>query len=196
MATTIATQTQTLVDFLGTINKGTFGTTLIVVTEPKMNKRNNPYFGRVHKATCLTNVAIGYSYENTVNNRLAREGADAEFQSQKPKGRSWVEGMENILLVSDKDAEQMYLRTTMLRNTNSKSVYLIDGRKATDAEIESIKAFMPTASKPTNQGLSEGNEVIVRDYKLQGVLAMTQGTKEYNILGSVFDIPTMRGFFN
>jgi hypothetical protein len=143
----------------------------------------------------MTNVAIGYSYENTVNNRLAREGADADFHSQKPKGRSWVEGMANILLVSDKDAEQMYLRTTMLRNTNSKSVYLIDGRKATDAEIESIKAFIPTASKPTNQGLSEGNEVIVRDYKLQGVLAMTQGSKEYNLLNSVFDIPTMRGFF-
>ena len=180
MATTTTTQVTTLVNFLGTINKGTFGTTLIVVTEPKMNKRNNPYYGRVHKATCLVNVAIGYNYENTVNNRLEREGAEANFISQKPSGRSWVEGMENILLVSDKDAEQMYLRTTMLRNTNSKSVYLIDGRKATNAEIESIKAFMPTASKPSNQGLSEGNEVIVRDYKLQGVLAMTQGCKEYN----------------
>ena len=182
-----------MVNFLGSINKGTFGTTLIVVTEPKMNKRNNPYFGRVHKATCLTNVAIGYSYENTVNNRLAREGADAEFQSQKPNGRSWVEGMENILLVSDKDAEQMYLRTTMLRNTNSKSVYLIDGRKATEEEVEIIKTFLVKSSKPSNQGLSES--VIVRDYKLEGVLALTQGAKEYNVLSSIFDIATMRGFF-
>lgn len=193
MATTTATQVTTLVNFLGSINKGTFGTTLIVVTEPKMNKRNNPYFGRVHKATCLTNVAIGYSYENTVNNRLAREGADAEFQSQKPNGRSWVEGMENILLVSDKDAEQMYLRTTMLRNTNSKSVYLIDGRKATEEEVEIIKTFLAKSSKPSNQGLSES--VIVRDYKLEGVLALTQGAKEYNVLSSIFDIATMRGFF-
>ena len=195
MATTIATQIATLIDFVGTINKGTFGTTLIAVTEPKMNKRGNALYGRVHKATCMVNVALGYSYENTVNNRLAREGKENDFESQKPFGKSWVVGLENILLVSDKNAEQYYLRTTMLPNTNSKSVYLVDGRRATEEEVEIIKTFLVKSSKPSNQGLSEEHSVIVRDYKLEGVLALTQGAKEYNVLSSIFDIATMRGFF-
>ena len=41
----------TIKDFVNNINKGTFGIQMVSVTEPKMNKRNNPYYGRVQKIT-------------------------------------------------------------------------------------------------------------------------------------------------
>ena len=187
MATMTATLTisEQVTNVLKSMIKGTFGTTLIAVTEPRMNKRGNPYYGRIQKATYLVNVALGYSYENTVNNRLAREGKEADFISQAPFGRVWVEGMENLLLQSTKNEHQYYLRTTMRPNTTAKVVYLIDGRRATEQEVEEILRYIPQ-SRPTNQGLEEGNEVIVRDYKLENILAIKQGAKSFQ---AYFDIP-------
>ena len=49
-------------EFTQNVSRGTFGISLITLTEPKMNKRGNPFYGRVHKATYMTNVALGYDY--------------------------------------------------------------------------------------------------------------------------------------
>ena len=195
MATMTATMTisEQVTNVLNSMQKGTFGTTLIAVTEPKMNKRGNLYFGRVQKATYLVNVALGYGYENTVNNRLAREGKTADFVSQAPFGRTWVKGMENLLLQSTKNEEQYYLRTTMLPNTTAKVVYLVDNRRATEQEVEEILRFIPQ-SRPSNQGLAECNEVIVRDFKLENNISIKQGAKSFQ---AYFDIPfeALKAFF-
>lgn len=161
------------------IQNGTFGVVINTETEPRMRKTNNPYFGRVRKITRMTNVAIGYNYENVVNARLGREGKENDFQAEKPNGKHWV-CFPNIL-ASDKDESQLYLRTTMRKNTESKSVYTLDGQVVTDtALLAEIKSFIYTSSKPTNQGLNEGNEVIVRDFKLENVVSLTQGAKEWH----------------
>ena len=50
-------------EFVKGINKGTFGITLVAMTEPSgMRKTNNPYVGRVKKISYTTNVALGYDY--------------------------------------------------------------------------------------------------------------------------------------
>ena len=170
---------KSLREFVESMPKGVFGVVLTTKTEPRMRKTNNPYFGRVQKVSRLANVAIGYNYENVVNNRLEREGKEADFESQKPNGKSWVKGYENLFLVSDKDSEQFYLRTTMRKNTKPTSFYLVDNRIATAQEEAEIKTFIQSSSKPTNQGLDDGDEVIVRDFKTENVIAITLGDKAW-----------------
>ena len=174
---------QSIVDFLSGLKKGVFGITLVANTQPKMNKTNNPYFGRVTKVTRLTNVAIGYSYENTIKNRLERAGSEnTDFKSEAPKGRHWVEGYENILLQSNKDDTQYYLRTTMRKNTKASVTYLVDNRPATDEEINEFKAFFPkssTSNKQTEAGLQDEEQVVVRDYKLESIQSLTLGNLNY-----------------
>lgn len=160
------------------IKNGTFGVVITTETEPRMRKTNNPYFGRVRKVTRLTNVAIGYGYENVVNAHLDREGKTADFEADKPKGKHWV--TYPTILASDKDESIEYLRTTMRKNTTTRSVFTLDGNVIEDPTIVAeIKSFIQSSSKPTNQGVEDGNEVIVRDYKLEGILSISQGEKHW-----------------
>lgn len=183
-------------DFCVNVPRGTFGISMITLTEPKMNKKNNPYFGRVHKASYMTNVALGYDYENVVNARLERKGLEADFVAEKPKGKSW----DNypFILQSDKDSNVKYLRCTMRPNTISKSVYLLDGQIVKDDNIVAeIKSWVPSKGisvKQAESGLEENEQVVVRDFKLEGVIAMSQGEKEYKRI-SILDINVLKEYF-
>ena len=183
-------------DFCVNVPRGTFGISMITLTEPKMNKKNNPYFGRVHKASYMTNVALGYDYENVVNARLGRKGLDSDFVAEKPKGKSW----DNypFILQSDKDSNVKYLRCTMRPNTISKSVYLLDGQIVKDDNIVAeIKSWVPSKGisvKQAESGLEENEQVVVRDFKLEGVIAMSQGEKEYKRI-SILDINVLKEYF-
>ena len=194
----MATNFNSVSEFTKSVSRGTFGITLIKITEPKMNKKGNPYFGRVHKATYMANVALGYDYENSVNNRLDKKGLDASFEAEKPKGKSWLE--YPYILQADKDATQHYLRCTMRRNTTTKTVLLLDGKIVTDDSIEKeIKSFFPkvtTSQKQAESGLNDSKEqVIVRDYKLQGIIYLGQGDKVFNRLSALADIQKLKTFF-
>ena len=186
-------------EFVGGINKGTFGITMVTATEPKMRKTSNRFFGRVVKLTYTTNVALGYDYASYIVAKLKREGivtSVEEVRAEKPKGKTWFENP--YLLVADKDETQFYLRCYYRPNTKEKNVWLVDGRLATDEEIAEVKTFIQTSSsskKQSDLGLSDENQVIVRDYKLENVLALTQGEKVYNKIGSLVSIGKMREFF-
>ena len=190
------TQFSSISDFVNNIARGTFGITLIAVTEPKMNKKGNPYFGRVQKATYMSNVALGYDYENVVNARLERKGETADYVAEKPKGKSW--DIFPFILQSDKDATIKYLRCTMRPNTASKSLFLLDGQIVTDADtILAIKAWLPQPKaclKQTESGLTDEEQVVVRDYTLSNILCLTQGDKVFNRIG-VLSPQTLRKVF-
>lgn len=183
-------------EFTNNVSRGTFGITLIAVTEPKMNKRGNPFYGRVKKATYMSNVALGYDYENTINARLERKGEEGNYQSEKPKGKSWLE--YPYILQSDKDENVKYLRCTIRPNTATKTLFILDGEIVTDADtIIAIKDWMPKSApcaKQTESGLSDDEQVIVRDYKLDGILCLTQGEKVFNRIGLI-DAVSLRKVF-
>ena len=183
-------------EFVQNVSRGTFGITLIAVTEPKMNKRGNPFYGRVKKATYMSNVALGYDYENVVNARLERKGEEGTFQAEKPNGKSW--DVYPFILQSDKDESIKYLRCTMRPNTATKTIYILDGEIVKDAEtILAIKDWLPKSApsvKQTESGLSDDEQVIVRDYKLDGILCLTQGEKVFNRIGLI-DAISLRKVF-
>lgn len=184
-------------DFCNNISKGTFGIAMIAITEPKMNKRGNPFYSRLHKATYMSNVALGYDYEKSVNARLGREGLATDFVAEKPKGKNW----DNypFILQSDKDSSVKYLRCTMRPNTFSKSVYILDGVVVTDENVlAEIKSWITTSSYSIKQaefGLEDEKQVVVRDYKLDSIIALTQGEKVYNRMGGLINVSQLRKCF-
>jgi hypothetical protein len=184
-------------EFCGNISKGTFGISVIALTEPKMNKRNNPYYGRVHKATYMSNVALGYDYENVVNARLERKGLDSDFVAEKPKGKNW--DIYPFILQSDEDSNVKYLRCTMRPNTASKTKYILDGQLVTDenvlAEIMSWVTKSSYSAKQAESGLENEEQVVVRDFKLEGIIAMSQGEKVYNRVGGLVNVEQLRKCF-
>lgn len=193
----MATVFNSVSEFTKNVSRGTFGISLITLTEPKMRKTNNPFYGRVYKASYMTNVALGYDYENAVNNRLEKKDLDANFEAEKPKGKSWFE--YPYILQADKDANVKYLRCTMRANTKAKTVYILDGKLITDTAIEAeIKSFIQTSGtskKQAESGLTDAEQVVVRDYKLDGVIYLGQGEKIFNRVLGFADIAKLREFF-
>lgn len=184
--------------FIESINKGTFGIVMVAMTDPSgMRKTNNPYVGRVKKVTKTTNVALGYDYVNYIKSKLAKEGLTTDYVSQKPNGKSWYN--HPYILVSDKDSTKHYLRCYYRPNTQTKVVWLVDGREATKEEIEEIKTFIP--SKPMSKvqeslGLTEENEVICRDYTFDNIILLKQGDKVYNRLNGLLSVETIYRLFD
>lgn len=180
--TKMAQTNNTIVDFTNNVISGTFGVSMLSITEPRMRKTNNPYFGRVRKASLLTNVALGYNYENNVKIRLERKGLDENakaFTSEKPKGKSWER--PNWILFADADPNKKYLRCTMRPTTKAVVRYIVDGKIATDKQVEEIKEFLyaSTSKKQEAHGLEEEEQVIVRDYLFDNIMYLAQGSTTY-----------------
>lgn len=186
-----------VVEFTDAISKGTFGICLVSLTEPKMNKKGNPYFGKVKKLTYTSNVALGYDYVSYLQSKANKQGiVDFQFETEKPKGKTWYN--HPYILVSDKDNTKYYLRCYYRPNTKSVSLYFYDGRLATDTELAEIKSFMPTKKmsvKQSESGLTDDNEVLVRDYTFDNVIALWQGEKVYNRLDSLFTLEQIKELF-
>ena len=162
-------------DFILGLRKGVFGNKVVTITTPKLLKRGNPFIGQeVRKITFYTNIGLGISYENTINNKKERNGEERDFEAQKPSGMSWE--AFPFILKSDKNPNQKYLRMQFYANTKMKSVYLINGKLATLSELETIKKFLPKRS--------ESGEVKVVTIKLQNIVKIKQAnlTARFNML--------------
>lgn len=146
------------------LKKGMMGNKVVTLTEPKLLKRGNPLIGQeVRKLTYYSNVGLGISYENTVNNKRERNGEERDFVSEKPFGMSWE--AFPFILKSDKNPEQKYLRMQFYANTKVKSIYLINGKLATASEMLIIKQFTPKKSE---------SEIKVVSVKLENIKKIKQ----------------------
>ena len=172
---------QNLTEFVQSLVKGSFGIVITMKTEPKMRKTNNPYVGRVKKISRYTNVAVGVSYSNTIENRVERAtGEKIEYQADAPKGMSFL--VDNIILVSDEKPDQKYLRFQWRKNTTVESLYELDGKVVeSEEEIAAIKSFIPERNhyccKQAEAGVSEEDMVFPQSVKLQNILSIKQGDK-------------------
>ena len=159
------------------MNKGIFGVEIVTETEPAMRKTNNPFVNRVKKVTTYTNAILGVDYQNVVNNRLERNGHEANYQSEAPKGKKHY----NAFFYVSSDGETYYLKIGMYKNTTAKSTYIIDGHEATKDEIEALKPFLQThtasVTKQAEAGLDEANQYKIVAPKAQNVVSVKLGDK-------------------
>lgn len=158
------------------LKAGQFGYTIITATEPRMNKTGNPFIDRVKKVSVYKNAMLGCSYENVVNARRENEGKSADFDAQAPKGKTIF---NKFFYQSIKELSTFYLKIIFYKSqTRVESSYLVDGRPATDQEIQEIKTFMPKPSSSAQyQGLEAEDEVKIVAPKWDNVLQIKQGDK-------------------
>lgn len=143
--------------------------TIVAITEPKMNKKDNPFFGRVKKLQ-VSNVFINFSYEKSVNRARAKEDKETDFVAH---ARTWGKRITNTPLVEHNGS--YYLECRFMNA--SKPTYLVDN---IEADIAILKSFLPSSySNAATQGLEK--EVIIRDFKVENI-------KEIKVLGEHFQV--------
>lgn len=159
------------VEFLRNL-KGCQFCNIMALTDADMYLRNNPYRGRVKKFT-ITPMQVGYDYETAVNNRLRKEGKEANFVADKLPWGEWLTGMRNKV-IAHKD--MLYLRTYCVRNARPRTYYLVDGHIASVEEYKEFSQWLKPAStsdKQSAHGLEEEFQVKPRDYKFSSIVAIT-----------------------
>lgn len=164
-----------LYNFIANANAGIIAN-LETAKEHKMNKKGNPLYGRVTKiAECR--YQIGYNYESGVNRRLSAQGDKPEFKtSHRPYGK-WV--------ILNKIAEhngELYLRVYTIDNCQPSEHYLVDGRPATQEELDIIAFFTPKhAAHYSNTQAAAGltaHQVEPKEFKFSTIRAITcSGTR-------------------
>lgn len=159
------------VEFLRNL-KGCQFVNIMALTDADMYLRNNPYRGRVKKFT-ITPMQIGYDYETAVNNRLRKEGKEANFTADKLPWGEWLNGMRNKV-IAHKD--MLYLRTYCVRNARPRTYYIVDDHIASVEEYKEFAPFLKpssTSDKQSAHGLEEEFQVKPRDYKFSSIVAIT-----------------------
>ncbi len=144
------------VDYLGSqLKKGLLGYYVTVETEPRMRKKNNPYFGRVKKRTTYFSPVIGGDYHSIVDrrtrscnpewfNRTASE-APQEFEATATAESAWKPSMHwynDFVLQSNTDPEQFYLSLGNRPTTRYYTTWLLDGLEAGKDVVEEFLPFL------------------------------------------------------
>ena len=128
---------------------------------------------------------------------MERNGINAKFDESKPNGKHWVK--YPLILQSDKDDSQYYLRLTTRKSMKSVSIYLIDGKPCTDkVELAKLEEWLPKhyeSKKQAALGLTEEEQVSVFDYKVESIIMVKQGDKVYNKLDRMFNPSEVKAFF-
>lgn len=135
--------------------------------------------GKVSKI-CRGSVQLNYTYENAVNNRIEKEGKEANFKAESLPWGTWF--IPNLLI---EHKGEFYLRYYTHKKSGFETKYFVDGRAATAAEIEVIKAYKAAKSsaskRQSDAGLDE-NQVIPRCVKVGNILTLTTCGQSYERL--------------
>ena len=144
-------------------------TTKTIVKVPKK-------YGLSGEVTKITHkqVQVGYSYQNAVNNRLEREGKDADFVSEP---LPWGEWLIPNKLITHKGS--IYFRLYDFKGAQNDKMYFVSGNKATEEEVNTIKDYENSKSSSSRQGLTTENEVRPTAVNIDNVLTFKCGDVNY-----------------
>ena len=119
-----------------------------------------------------------YPYEKAVNNRLKKQGSEANFVAQP---LNWGQWFIYDLLIENKG--ELYLRFYHYKGAQSKTTYFVNGRAATETETALIKAYKAQRSYNSNTqsdaGLDE-NQVSPRNKNVKDIICLTAGKCQYH----------------
>lgn len=124
-------------------------------------------------------VQLNYSYENAVNNRLKKEGLKGDFDALSLPWGEW-EIPNKIVSHHGKQYMRYYLVRCDNENNKPKVSFLVNGRDATDSEIEAIKPYLNKSysNRQAAKGLTE-NQVSARVVEFCNVMEVSVGGKKY-----------------
>ena len=173
MKNTVTVTTNELVTVLkNTEIKGGSFCHITMVTEPKMNKRGNPYFGLVLKNSSC-NYLLGVDYESRVQKNESKEGLEEGFVVEPPKGKVHV---NNILLKDEKTGTKFYL---MVERFNEVKPTVSFTHKETGEMIDKslFEDFLPKYYPSTKQ---------VQERKVMVITPLVENIKEMSFNGNKY----------
>lgn len=162
--------------------------TIISRSEAKMNKTNNPFYHKEGRSWVADHLVekeaestydFGGSYEKRVNEALVADGSTATFESEGLKWGSW--------LVKGKVIEhngKLYVRCYVKNGVATRYSYLVDGRPATDSELENIKEYSPEhkeSAKQSEAGLLVGKQIIPNNVDFDNIVSISFDGEDYEI---------------
>jgi len=139
-----------------------------VRTTPGLTKKNRttkaPTTFSVEKRSTFTAVA-GACYQDEVNKVLESQGLAKDFVAQAPSGKHYVDG-SSWLMEADRTPGKFYAALSAFEDQHTE--YYIDGRLATQAEVEDLKTnYLPKAAPSTSP-------VTWRTYGIEGITKVTK----------------------
>ena len=125
------------------------------------------------------NVQLNYSYENAVNNRLEKKGLQSDFDALSLPWGDW-EIPNKIVSYKGEQYMRYYLVKCSDDNKKPKVRFLVNGRDATDSEIDTIKPYVNKSysKRQAAKGLTE-NQVSARVVEFCNVVEVSVGGKKY-----------------
>lgn len=154
---------QELVEVLKSVKGNTF-ISIESKTEPKL-KKGNPFNALIKISKVFG--AIGFNYENSVNNQRIRESLEVDFEA---KPRQWGKRIKGTPLVEHKD--KYYLEVKV---QGAESDYFQDNNRV---DVDKIKPWMYNSK--SRQGVEK--EVIVRDYSLDNISRIKINKKDFIVV--------------
>jgi hypothetical protein len=119
---------------------------------------------------------LGLDYKHVIESRLIKEGKDISLYE---KGSSWFEHVEGTRnLVRHKETKELYVYLFLVANNIPTSAYY-NTANGTMIDKEELTEYLPKESAPTNQGLNDGNEVLVRTFKLSSIRKIVLDKETY-----------------
>lgn len=133
------------------------------VTDPDMNAANKRLFPFLKK---IANVGgmIGYVYQNSVNNELARENKESDFLAQP----LWNGKGKRISTALSTHIEKGTFYLTLKHQATYRSIFL-DTEKLVVYSYNQIKEYLKPYVAPQNQGVNEGREINHREISLGNI---------------------------
>ena len=156
-------------------------------------KTGKHLLGRIIKKSVVSDVYLYEgAYEDLVNSRREKNGLDRDFVAEPPKGMHHVDG-HDLLLQSDHNPDQWYLRTYFPKNAKTRATvqYLLDGQPIDLREYEEFltpsyfkdevlhEKKEPEIKPENSQGLPDNKKVELRGYKLEGVKKLKIGQFQF-----------------
>ena len=161
--------------------------TIVATTTPRMRKTDNPYFGQIKKHAVVVGD-ICSSYSDEVNQQRQRENAlqlvagqpvsqpVEEFAAQPRVWGEKEETRERVgALVYHND--KVYLELLVKQSVNYE--YRTENGELIEKDL--VKPFLYVNKKPRTQRTDK--EVMIRDYLLDNVIAITLGGKQFRVKG-------------
>ncbi len=163
-----------LITILSSIERPTF-TNVLMETNVRMNKTNNPYFNQVKKLSSR-NYSLGIDYKKRVENNMVKENFEnVNYEVSKPSGKHHV-GNSKCLLIDDKTESTYYVMLEYFDEIHPQTEYVFEGNSI-DKQI--FESFLVKVSESNKQ--QQDNKVSVITPKIESIKEISISGVRYTI---------------
>ena len=158
-----------MTELFSNVEKNTF-INLVTVTDVRMNKTNNPFYGEVKKHSSC-NFYLGSTYEDRVNSNREKEGKETDFVSEPPKGKKHI---SRFVLTDTQTETKRYLMVERFKEVKPIFNFFYKDRPIEYSEFEN---FVVKSSGSPKQDLER--EIIVNTYSFESIKEFTFNGRKF-----------------